>query len=181
MKALLLLIGLTAFIGLLQIPVLQMIAQWDRSAIIDGQWWRIVTGNLTHTNLFHLGMNLFGLWFICFIFRAQLYWQSLLLLIIGLSFSVGGLLLLTSMQVYVGLSGVLHGLFAFYAIQEYRLGRKSSAYLVAGLVLKIIWEQCFGSPTGSESLIQAKVAINAHLFGAVAGSLIATMIRPRRD
>lgn len=169
MRVILLLISITALMGLLQLPSLHEWAQWDHNAIIAGQYWKILTGNLTHTNLYHLGMNVFGLWIICFIFRAQLHPRPFLLILSGLCVAVGSLLLLTSMQLYVGLSGVLHGLFGFYAMQEYHSGRKSSFYLVIGLALKIVWEQSFGSPTGTEALIHAKVAIDAHLIGAISG------------
>ena len=169
MRVILLLISITALMGLLQLPSLHEWAQWDHNAIIEGQWWRIVTGNLTHTNLYHLGMNVGGLWIISFIFREQIYIRQFIVVFAGLCIAVGSMLLLTSMQLYVGLSGVLHGLFGFYAMQEYRLGRKSSLYLLIGLAAKIIWEQCFGSPTGTEALIHAKVAIDAHLFGSVFG------------
>nr|WP_244943733.1 rhombosortase [Vibrio algivorus] len=152
--------------------------QWNHNAIMTGQWWRIVTGNLTHTNLYHLAMNVAGLWVISFIFRANLEARQFLLVFTGLCLSVGSLLLFTSMQIYVGLSGVLHGLFAFYALVEYRLGRKSNALLLTGLTAKILWEQWFGSATGSEALIGAKVAIDAHLFGAISGAVLAIIVKP---
>jgi len=42
---------------------------------------------------------------------------------------------------YVGLSGTLHGLFAFYALKEALGGRKSSWLLVIGVMLKVASEQ----------------------------------------
>ncbi|WP_241796549.1 rhombosortase [Vibrio rumoiensis] len=162
-----------------QIPILNEWMLWDHSAILTGQVWRIVTGNFTHTNLYHLGMNLIGLWLICYIFKPELRVKSFSLIVACLSFSVGTLLLITSMQIYVGLSGVLHGLFACYALTEYRKGNKNSLWLVLGLIIKIAWEQAFGSPTGSEALIGASVAINAHLFGCLTGfTLSFILFRP---
>lgn len=180
MRAILLLFSISVLMGLSQLPSLQGWMQWDHNAIMTGQWWRIVTGNLTHTNLYHLSMNLLGLWIISFIFRAHIEARQFLLVFIGLCLSVGSLLLFTSMQIYVGLSGVLHGLFAFYALVEYRLGRKSNALLLIGLTAKILWEQWFGSATGSEALIGAKVAIDAHLFGAISGVVLAVSIKPKQ-
>lgn len=178
MREILLLFSISLLIGLSQLPSLQERMQWDHNAIMMGQWWRIMTGNLTHTNLYHLSMNVLGLWIISFIFRDHIKARQFLLVFIGLCFSVGGLLLLTSMQIYVGLSGVLHGLFAFYALVEYRLGRKSNALLLIGLTAKILWEQWFGSATGSEALIGTKVAIDAHIFGAISGAVIAIIVKP---
>lgn len=166
---------MTLLMGLFQLPHLGYTLQWDHQAIISGEWWRIVTGNFTHTNLYHLIMNIFGLWIIGFIFRAQLESRSLLLIILGISTAIGSLLLLTDLSLYVGLSGVLHGLFGFYALKEYHSGRQSSLYLVIGLLIKILWEQNFGSPTGTQSLIDAPVALNAHLFGTLSGLILALL------
>ncbi|MGO1191382.1 rhombosortase [Vibrio casei] len=155
-----------------QIPIINDWMLWDRDAILTGQVWRIVTGNFAHTNIYHLGMNLIGLWLICSIFRPELKPRSFLLIIGCLALAVGTLLLTTSMYIYVGLSGILHGLFACYALTEYRKGKKASLWLVLGLLTKILWEQLFGSPTGSEELIGASVAINAHLFGCLTGYIL---------
>ncbi|WP_245879931.1 rhombosortase [Vibrio gangliei] len=169
--------------ALLQLPSLHSWAEWNRLAMSNGQWWRIVTGNFTHTNLYHLAMNLSGLWLIHYIFRQHIQARTLFLVILLLSCAVGGLLLLSSLQLYVGLSGVLHGVFGFYALLEYQNGRKSSLLLVVGLVIKIIWEQILGSPTGSESFIEAPVATQAHLFGALSGLFFAWLyyIKNRAD
>ncbi|WP_225874251.1 MULTISPECIES: rhombosortase [Vibrio] len=159
--------------ALFQLPTLHNWMLWDSHLIAGGQVWRIVTGNFTHTNLYHLGMNMAGLWLISYIFRAEFTIRTYTAVLLLLCLSVGSLLLLTSIQVYVGLSGVLHGLFGFYAIKEWRQGRKASLLLAIGLAVKITWEQCFGSPTGSEALIGAGVAINAHLFGSLTGLILA--------
>lgn len=143
--------------------------QWEHDAIISGQWWRIVTGNFAHTNIYHLTMNLLGLWIICFIFRTHLKVKSFCCILLCLSTLIGISLLFTSIDIYVGLSGVLHGIFAYYALVEYRQGNKSSIWLVIGVVVKVLWEQVFGSQTGSEGLIGASVATSAHLCGVIGG------------
>ncbi|MFV0448763.1 MAG: rhombosortase [Vibrio sp.] len=149
---------------------------WQADAITNGQWWRIVTGNFTHTNFAHLLMNLLGLWAIGYLFRPKpRYFARLTLLIstwIGLS------LLLTNMSSYVGLSGTLHGLFAFYALKEALEGRKSSWLLVIGVMLKVVGEQLFGASTSTAELIGARVATEAHLSGLIIGLLLsATMYK----
>ncbi len=167
------LVIISAVMAIFQVPLLQVWMQWDNDLIASGQIWRIVTGNFTHTNIYHLSMNLVGLWLITSIFRSEFHSQTFIWLVMLLSASIGLLLLTTPTQVYVGFSGVLHGLFGFYAVKEWRGGNKSSLILTIGLIVKILWEQLLGSPTGSEQWIGAIVAINAHLFGAATGIILA--------
>jgi membrane associated rhomboid family serine protease len=42
---------ISLIITMLQIPALQTVAEWNAALIRQGQWWRILTGNFTHTNL----------------------------------------------------------------------------------------------------------------------------------
>ncbi|RJX72006.1 rhombosortase [Vibrio sinensis] len=151
----------------LQIEPFASWANWHRGLISDGQWWRIVTGNFTHTNYPHLAMNLAGLWIMAFIFRPSA--RSLALVIFVTSLAIGFANFTTHMTSYVGLSGVLHGIFAYYALNEALNGRRSSWWLVLGLIVKLVWEWTVGPAASTQALIQAHVAIEAHLFGALGG------------
>ncbi|MGR5237912.1 rhombosortase [Vibrio alfacsensis] len=157
----------------LQFEPMASLAEWHAYNIRHGEWWRIVTGNLTHTNFAHLGMNLAGLWVISFIFRPSTRNFSIVFLM--LCTFVGAANLFTNMSVYVGLSGVLHGLFGFWALREFFEGRRSSLLLVAGLIAKIAWEQFYGPSTSTAAMIGARVAVDAHLFGAICGLSMAGM------
>ncbi|SHG01064.1 rhomboid family GlyGly-CTERM serine protease [Vibrio gazogenes DSM 21264] len=115
-------------------------------------------------------MNLIALWLITFIFRpsARILWQQILLL--GVFIGIG--LFWTELYFYVGLSGILHGLFASFALSEALQGRKSSWLLVVGVCSKVFWEQYFGASETTRALIEAPVAIQAHLLGLVGGLLL---------
>ncbi|PNM53779.1 rhombosortase [Vibrio harveyi] len=152
---------------ILQFEPMASLTEWHAYNIRHGEWWRIVTGNLTHTNFAHLGMNLAGLWIIGFIFRPTV--RNFLIVFIVLCAFVGAMNLFTNMSVYVGLSGVLHGLFGFWALSEVFDGRRSSMLLVGGLIAKIAWEQFYGPSTSTAAMIGARVAVDAHLFGAIGG------------
>lgn len=152
---------------ILQFEPMASLTEWHAYNIRHGEWWRIVTGNLTHTNFAHLGMNLAGLWVIGFIFRPSVRNFSIVFLV--LCTFVGAMNLFTNMSVYVGLSGVLHGLFGFWALAEVFDGRRSSLVLVGGLIAKVAWEQFYGPSTSTAAMIGARVAIDAHLFGAIGG------------
>ncbi|CAE6951445.1 hypothetical protein ACOMICROBIO_GDFFDHBD_03670 [Vibrio sp. B1REV9] len=152
---------------ILQSEPMASLTEWHAYNIRHGEWWRIVTGNLTHTNFAHLGMNIAALWIIGFIFRPTT--RNFLVIFILLCTFVGTINLFTSLSIYVGLSGVLHGLFGFWALREVFEGRRSSVLLVVGLIAKIAWEQLYGPSASTATMIGAKVAIDAHLIGAIGG------------
>ncbi|MEC7940737.1 MAG: rhombosortase [Pseudomonadota bacterium] len=156
---------------LFQLEPVQASVVWDKSAIVDGQWWRILTGNFSHTNYSHLLMNLAGLWIISYLFQPTR--KQLISALALISLVTGLALLLSSIQIYVGLSGTLHGLFGLFALREALNGRKSSWLLVLGLFTKVAWEQLIGPSSTTGELINARVAIEAHLAGALVGGSMA--------
>ncbi|ARP38815.1 rhombosortase [Vibrio syngnathi] len=158
---------------LFQFEPIQAWVVWDSNAIAEGQWWRILTGNFSHTNTSHLLMNLAGLWIISYLFQPSKKQLAVALLVISLVNGVA--LLLSTIQIYVGLSGTLHGLFGLFALREALNGRKSSWLLVFGLVAKIAWEQLVGPSSTTGELINARVAIEAHRAGALAGGFMAVV------
>ncbi|MFA0442537.1 rhombosortase [Vibrio sp. 10N.286.49.C2] len=160
---------ISLFCLVLQIPEIQHWVIWDRGLISNGEWWRIVTGNFSHTNLAHLAMNLAGLVVICYLFTPTK--KALYVLLALLSLTTGLGLLLTPLNAYLGLSGVLHGLFAYWALSECLGGRKSSIWLIVGVVAKVTWETLFGASQSTIDLIAANVATEAHAIGTVAGLL----------
>lgn len=140
---------------------------WSRDAILNGEIWRLISGHFIHTNLWHLAMNLLALYLICWIFRRYIRIKQLTYLLIYLALSISLLLFTTQLDTYVGLSGVLHGLFGYFCLCEITAGRRSTWILLFGLIAKIIHEQIQGPNHLTQDLIQAPVAIQAHLFGAV--------------
>ncbi len=115
-------------------------------------------------------MNLAGLWIISYLFQPNK--KQLVLALLVISLVTGIALLFSSIQIYVGLSGTLHGLFGLFALSEALNGRRSSWLLVLGLIAKIAWEQLIGPSSTTGELINARVAIEAHLAGALAGGFI---------
>lgn len=162
----------------LQFEPLSSATAWQLSTIEQGQWWRILTGNFTHTNFPHLVMNLAGLWAITLLFRPAV--KTLLITLIILSSWIGVGMLLTDTSIYVGLSGALHGLFAYFATQEWLDGRKSSRWLVLGIIIKVGWEQYFGASLSTAEWIEARVATEAHLIGLMGGVLLALIEKGHR-
>jgi rhomboid family GlyGly-CTERM serine protease len=147
---------------------------YDKHQLVDFQWWRLITGHLLHTNSMHLLLNLTGLTLLWALhghyYRTPRYVMIFLLLCLGTS---GGLYYLApQMQWYVGLSGVLHGLFIVGAYFDIQNKLRSGWIMLIGVWLKVLHEQIYGASENVAQLISANVAIDAHLFGTVTGSLI---------
>ena len=160
----------------LQFEPFASLSAWRYDLIPTGQWLRILTGNFSHTNFPHLAMNLGGLWIIAFIFRPRP--QEFLILTLLISIGVGAGMLLSDVQSYVGLSGTLHGLFAYYALKEALQGRNSSWLLLFGVMGKVVWELTIGPSHSSMEMIEANVAVEAHLCGVVSGIVYALVFYP---
>ena len=148
----------------------QWLAYYHRD-IEKGQWWRLLTAHICHTNGYHLILNGIGL-----VVVSALFWDTFktISLIFSACFSaifisICLLLLEPDLQWYVGLSGVLHALFAIGVCDELKKGDRWGIVLGLGFITKIAFEQFNGPSLMTESLIAATVFINAHLYGAIAG------------
>ncbi|ENP8456201.1 rhombosortase [Photobacterium damselae] len=164
---------LAIIIGVIaQFPSLAPYLNWDRNAILDGEVWRIVTGNITHTNWPHLIMNSIGFIIITFIFRRHFQPKIYTLVIFALSIAISIGLFATSILWYAGFSGVLHGLFAWGAVKDIQSKNKEGYLLLLALAAKVGWDCFSGGSAESASLIGAHVAVQAHLIGAITGTFI---------
>ncbi|QHJ10667.1 hypothetical protein FX988_00887 [Paraglaciecola mesophila] len=155
-------------------PSSSMWFAFDREAIAQGQWWRLLTGNFLHTNLNHLLLNLAAV-LLLWSLHGQYYrtgHYAMMLVILSLGVSFGLYVFEPTMQWYVGLSGILHGVFVWGAYQDIRHGLTSGWILMIGVWAKILNEQLSGPSVDIAQLIQASVAIDAHLFGAFCGLII---------
>ncbi|QSX31635.1 rhombosortase [Shewanella cyperi] len=161
-----------------------------RDAIDQGEYWRLISGNLLHTNHWHLLMNLAGLWVIYSLHHFHYRIWPLLALLLALCTLEGLGLYLGYPQLwgYVGLSGILHGLFAFGALLDIRRGYRSGYLLLLGVILKVSWENTMGASNGVTELIGARVATESHLVGLVSGIALgllwlaaATQLKPGKE
>lgn len=149
-------------------------------AIADGQIWRLVSGHFVHLGWPHFVMNVTAFGLIWVLFGAgcsTVQW----LLVFAASIAAIDLGLwagLPDLDWYVGLSGVLHGLFAAGVLA--RSGRHGVEAAVLGslLALKLGYELAVGPLPGSEATAGGRVITEAHLFGALGGLAAALIARP---
>ncbi|MBT8131182.1 MAG: rhombosortase [Gammaproteobacteria bacterium] len=147
--------------------------RYDNAAIASGQWWRLLSGHLVHLGWQHLLLNLTGLVLVMMLFpREYRAWQwSIILLASIFGTSAGFLLFRPDLVWYVGLSGVLHGLFLAGAVRWIARGEVEGYLLLGFLVAKLLWEQFFNALPFSVAMAGGAVIVDAHLYGAVIGTL----------
>ena len=145
--------------------------QFDRTLIDQGQYWLLLTGHLVHLNWTHWALNMAGLAIVAVFFSLYGSILDWLFVLLFSAFVIGlGLYWFhPELGWYVGLSGVLHGLFIYGAIREMRFYPVSGYILLLLLTGKLFWEYMNGALPGSEQMTGGRVLVEAHLYGAVAG------------
>lgn len=143
---------------------------YGREPIQAGEWLRLVTGHWVHLNGTHVAMNIAGLWLLALLDIEDGAPSAYLLRSAVLSLAVGVMLyvLEPGLYWYVGLSGVLHGLFVIVLFRSI-YPRRDLLALVALLLLlvKLIWEHYHGALM--QGTLDAPVIVSAHSYGALAG------------
>ena len=148
--------------------------EYNRTLFATGEYWRIITGHFSHSNGYHLMLNLAGVALIWALHGEYYDIKQYALALFLLALYAGGGLYIFYPQntLYNGLSGVLHGLIIIGALTDCQKGMKTGYLLFIGVWLKIAWEQYTGPSAELGELIEARVAIEAHLIGAVSGIFV---------
>ncbi|HSX84768.1 MAG TPA: rhombosortase [Cellvibrio sp.] len=146
----------------------------DRLRIAEGEWWRLLSGNLVHYGFYHLLMNLAAL-LVCgyvFFLRCNLWLYGGLLLFSGLCVGLGVYWGTPEFMVYRGLSGVLHGLIIFGFLFSFKQTPWINGIGLILVVGKLIHEQNAAyQATDLQQLLPVPVVVDAHLYGAISGVL----------
>jgi len=173
-----LLIWLMLILPAVAIECLEMLAGIDvryvRSAILQGEWWRLLTGHLDHLGWAHLGLNAAFLVLLLTLFKPLQSWAKTLLLWLLICLAISFLMLFLSPQLqwYVGLSGSLYGLLIFGLVSDknYALGLRFVISLI--VIAKVMFEQLEGASAQVSQIISGPVAEESHLYGLMAGGLM---------
>ncbi len=148
--------------------------RFNRQLVEQGQVWLLFSGHIVHLNWSHWALNMAGLAIVAFFFSSHAsvrQWLAVLL-VSACAINVGLWWWMPEIHSYVGLSGVLHGLFLYGALREIRFYPTSGYVLTAVLIAKLIWEFFNGALPGSEDMTGGRVLTEAHLLGAIGGILV---------
>ncbi|RUO22474.1 rhombosortase [Aliidiomarina iranensis] len=140
------------------------------------QPWRIFTTHLVHLNDQHLWVNLAALILTAILFRR--YIQGRLLLNVMMISALGASLvpiLLEQDYDFVGLSGVLHGIFVYVGVSLLRTQRPIGITILMVMIVKLGVDLTLSA---DESFwLGAQVAYLCHVGGAIGGALAVPGLR----
>ena len=156
--------------------------RYERLAVLGGEWWRLITGQLMHLGTGHLVMNLAGLALIGSVFAPGLRAADWLIVLAGawLTIAAGFLLLEPQLAWYVGLSGLLHGLLLGAPVLDRGLAVPVRAAVIVLVLAKLAWEQWAGALPFTAEAAGGPVIVDAHLYGGLGGLLAAVPVWLRR-
>jgi rhomboid family GlyGly-CTERM serine protease len=143
--------------------------RYDRSLIGAGEWWRLLTGSFVHLGWWHLFLNEMGLAVLVLLCPQPLsfaVWaRRLLLLSVGMS--LGLYLFVPQLGFYVGMSGVIHGLFLLGLMPQVLKKDLIALGCLLYLFGKLGWEIYSGAPVSDEQALGGSVVLESHLFGTL--------------
>lgn len=144
--------------------------------------WRAWTAAFVHWSPLHLGANLLGALVVGAFGRAgELPWRAALAWFAAWPMTHAALLLRPELAHYGGLSGVLHAGVAAAAVWLLLGGhgrtRAIGGLVLAGLALKVALEEPWGAPLRRPADWDIAIAPLAHATGAIAGALLALVLR----
>lgn len=165
-------LGLVAFSGLLLFlePSTVAALRYDRAAVAGGQWWRLLTGNFVHLGWWHYSLNAASIALLLALCPERLPgwdWAARFLLVsFGTCLGMYGCApWITS---YVGLSGMIYGLFFLGLGAQAWAGDRFAWFCMAFLAARITWEFVVGIPHSEEELVGGRIVPESHLFGVIA-------------
>ncbi|WP_240783526.1 rhombosortase [Stenotrophobium rhamnosiphilum] len=152
---------------------------YDRGLIEAGQWWRLITGSFVHLGWWHLFLNEMGLAVLVLLCPQPLSFAVWIrrLLILSLGMSLGLYFFVPSLNSYVGMSGVIHGLFLLGLVPQILKKDLIALGCLLYLIGKLAWELFSGAPVSDESALGGHVVLESHLFGTLTAFAYGIMFR----
>jgi membrane associated rhomboid family serine protease len=137
-------------------------------AVAEGEWYRLVTGGFLHAGLLHIGFNMFALLIVGRVLEPGIGTPRFVALYIAslLAGSFGALAMTDPLQVTVGASGAIFGIFAATAVIARGRGMNAIASEI-GFLIVINLVITFSVPG---------ISIGGHLGGLIGGAICAAAI-----
>lgn len=152
-------------------PQLTELLRYERTAIAQGEWWRLASGHWVHLGPRHLLPDAAGLLLLWALYARDLRPGSWLLVLACATAAIDAGLWWgqSAIQWYVGISGLLHGAWAAGSAAVALQGRREGWLMLAALAAKLSVEHCAGASLFTSGF---PVVSAAHAYGAL-GALAA--------
>lgn len=162
-------------------PALKDTMIYDREAIVGGQWWRLITGNLVHLSTMHFTFDALALLIIGMVAEVRgIRYVWLVYVTAGVTIGVAVYIASPDLRFYGGLSGIVTATLVYLCLWgclESGMWRMFYIFLLALVMAKIGVELIFGqsllSTIGQQPFIPSPVS---HLTGAVTGLVVFTPV-----
>lgn len=151
----------------------------EPSKVTAGEYWRLLTGNLVHFGWLHTLMNAAALLLCVLAFFAEYSVKKFSLLLLWCCSVVGlGIYCFNpEYSPYAGLSGAIHGLIVAGLLQTRAYPMWIRVIALGLVVVKLVQENSAGyEATDLQALLPVAVAVESHLYGAVAGFVFAGIV-----
>lgn len=131
-------------------------------ALGEGRWWTLLSANVLHANVVHLGLNLVALAIAGFLLERELGAARVLALVLaaGLA-SMATAVLLTPGDVTVGVSGIVFALLTWAVVRDPHRTRALGSFGWSLLPIGVIY-----------TFLTPGTSIGAHLGGLLAGLVL---------
>jgi membrane associated rhomboid family serine protease len=129
------------------------VLRYERSAVLAGEAWRLVTGHLVHADAVHLAWNVLGVLIVGFLFTREYtarQWLGILLASLA-AIDAGFLLLEPELEWSVGFSDPV------------------TWFVTVLFAAKLAWEHYAGALPFTAGSLSLPVVHEAHTYGAVGG------------
>ena len=149
--------------------------RYERIGLQAGEYWRLLSAHFVHLDGHHLALNLAGLALLWGAFARDYrprQWLMVALLSIA-AIDAGLWFISTQVLWYVGLSGVLHGVWAAGAWACCVRRERAGVLFVAALVAKLAYEHIVGPNPLDQGLPVVSIA---HIYGAAGGTVAALVL-----
>jgi len=153
---------------------------YQRAALAAGEWWRLLSAHVVHLDAGHALLNGLGLVLMWALFArdySPLRWLAIYLTS-ALAISAGLWFFDPEIEWYVGASGALHGVMTAGTLAHLRRRDLDGWILAVFVIAKLSYEQFAGSMPFAGA---ANTVVDAHLYGAVGGLVLALFLESRRD
>ena len=174
-------LALLAACALLILPELtgeagRLALRYERAGLAAGQLWRLVTGHLIHLDFEHATLNSLGLILMWALFARDYTPRQWIAILVGSIAVIDAGLWLRDSTIawYVGSSGAMHGVMTAGTLAHVKRGDLDGWVLAVFIIVKLIYEQTAGALPFADT--GPGVVVDAHLYGAIGGLVVAAFL-----